>query len=212
MKKIVAGLLANVDAGKTSLVEGLLYQAGTLRKLGRVDHGTAFLDPDQVEKRRGVTVFDHVAKLQTEELALTLVDTPGHSDFAGQLLQCLGVLDYAILVISAGEGVTSNTRFLWRHLQKVQVPVFIFVNKMDLAGAEKDKVLQQLKLNDACIAVDDDFAENAATVDEAALNEYLEQGDLAEETIQELIKKRKLFPVFLGSALQIRGFLTCCRD
>lgn len=203
MKKIVAGLLANVDAGKTSLVEGLLYQAGTLRKLGRVDHGTAFLDPDQVEKRRGVTVFDHVAKLQTEELALTLVDTPGHSDFAGQLLQCLGVLDYAILVISAGEGVTSNTRFLWRHLQKAQVPVFIFVNKMDLAGAEKDKALAELqqKLSANCVAVDADFMENAATADEDTLTAFLTKGGLAASQIQTLLKQRKLFPVYFGAAL-----------
>lgn len=198
MKKIVSGLLANVDAGKTSLVESLLYHAGTLRNLGRVDHGTAFLDPDQVEKRRGITVFDHVAKLKTNDLELTLVDTPSHSDFAGQLLQTLGVLDYAILVISAGEGVTSNTRFLWRHLQKAQVPVFIFVNKMDLAGAEKNKVLAQLKqkLTDACVAVDADFEENAATADDDALATFLEKGSLADETIQELIKQRKLFPVF----------------
>lgn len=207
MKKIVVGLLANVDAGKTSLVESLLYQAGTLKKLGRVDHGTAFLDPDQVEKRRGITVFDHVAKLKTDKLALSLVDTPGHSDFAGQLLQTLGILDYAILVISAGEGVTSNTRFLWRHLQKAQVPVFIFVNKMDLAGADKNKVLAQLqqKLSDNCFAVDDDFDENAATVEEDALATFLEKGSLAEETIQNLIKKRKLFPVFFGAALQNKG-------
>jgi ribosomal protection tetracycline resistance protein len=207
MKKIVAGLLANVDAGKTSLAESLLYNTGTLRKLGRVDHGTAFLDPDQVEKRRGITVFDHVAQLQTNDLKLTLVDTPGHSDFAGQLLQTLGVLDYAILVISAGEGVTSNTRFLWRHLQKAQVPVFIFVNKMDLAGVEKNQVLNQLKekLNDACVAVDADFEENAATADEDALAQFLEEGSLKEETLQDLIKQRKLFPVFFGSALQNDG-------
>lgn len=207
MKKIVSGLLANVDAGKTSLVESLLYHAGTLRKLGRVDHGTAFLDPDPLEKRRGITVFDHVAKLKTNDLELALVDTPGHSDFAGQLLQTLGVLDDAILVISAGEGVTSNTRFLWRHLQKSQVPVFIFVNKMDLAGAEKNKVLAQLKqkLTDACVAVDADFEENAATADDDALATFLEKGSLADETIQELIKQRKLFPVFFGSALQNEG-------
>lgn len=207
MKKLVCGLLANVDAGKTSLVESLLFQAGNLRKLGRVDHGTAFLDTDEVEKRRGITVFDHVACLNTENAAISLVDTPGHSDFAGQLLQTLGVVDYAILLVSAQEGVTSNTRQLWRHLQKAQLPVFIFVNKMDTPGADKQHLLTQLQdqLSDNCAAVDADFFENAATGDEAALEQFLEKGELTDEQVQALVKKRKLFPVYFGSALQNEG-------
>ncbi|WP_297815066.1 translation factor GTPase family protein [uncultured Lactobacillus sp.] len=210
MKKLITGILAHVDAGKTTLTEGLLYTAGSLRKLGRVDNGDAFLDSDALEKKRGITIFSHQAQLQTDNLHLTILDTPGHIDFASQTQQVLTALDYAILVVSAADGITSYTKTLWRLLKNHNVPTFIFVNKMDTQGADKDKILKEIQKSLSQNAVDftnkdDDFYENVATSDEEVLEKYLEQGDIDDEEIQKMIADRKVFPVYFGSALKLEN-------
>ncbi|MBQ1242041.1 MAG: GTP-binding protein, partial [Oscillospiraceae bacterium] len=151
-KKIVLGILAHVDAGKTTLSEGLLYTCGALRKLGRVDHGDAFLDTEALERERGITIFSKQALLSFGESEATLLDTPGHADFCAEMERTLQVLDYAILVISGTDGVQSHTRTLWRLLTRYNVPTFLFVNKMDLAGTDRDAVLASLqKLSGGCV-------------------------------------------------------------
>ncbi|MCV3762679.1 TetM/TetW/TetO/TetS family tetracycline resistance ribosomal protection protein [Companilactobacillus farciminis] len=208
MKQIVTGIVAHVDAGKTTLSEALLYQTGALRKLGRVDKGNAFLDSDALEKKRGITIFSHQANLQYQDLKLTLLDTPGHVDFASQTEQVLSVLDYAILVVSATNGVQGYTRTLWRLLEHYQIPVFIFVNKMDATGADRQKVLTDLQnnLSSGCIDFEtDNFNEEVAMTDDDVLEQFLDSGKLADKTIQKLIQRRKVFPCFFGSALKMEG-------
>ena len=209
MKKVTIGILAHVDAGKTTLSEGLLYQSGTLRKLGAVDKGTAYLDNDNLEKKRGITIFSHMARIQTENSELLLLDTPGHIDFAQEMEDTLSVLDYAILVVSASEGVTAYTQTLWNLLKSHKIPTFIFVNKMDTLKADKEKVLQDLStLDDNCIEFrdeDSDFYEKIATADETILEEYLESGQIRDEEIKDLIFQRKIFPVYFGAALKLKG-------
>lgn len=208
MKQIVTGIVAHVDAGKTTLSEALLYQTGTLRKLGRVDKGSAFLDPDALEKKRGITIFSHQANLQYQDLKLTLLDTPGHVDFASQTEQVLSVLDYAILVVSATDGVQGYTRTLWRLLGHYQVPTFIFVNKMDTIGADRQKVLTDLQNNlaNGCIDFEsDNFNEEVAMTDDDVLEQFLDNGELEDTTVQKLIQQRKVFPCFFGSALKMEG-------
>lgn len=210
MKHITVGIIAHVDAGKTTLSEALLYQAGNLRKLGRVDKGDAFLDPDTLEKKRGITIFSHTAIVKTDKMNLTLLDTPGHIDFAPQTENTLSVLDYGILVISATDGVTSYTRTLWQLLKDHQIPTFIFVNKMDVANIGTNQIVKSLQdnLDENCISFmteNDTFYENVATADEKTLEQYLNDGRVDPETIQTLIKDRKVFPVYLGSALKLDG-------
>ena len=208
MKQIVTGIVAHVDAGKTTLSEALLYQTGVLRKLGRVDKGNAFLDPDALEKKRGITIFSHQANLQYQDLKLTLLDTPGHVDFASQTEQVLSVLDYAILVVSATDGVQGYTRTLWRLLKHYQVPTFIFVNKMDAIGADRQKVLTDLQnnLDIGCIDFESDsFQEDVSMIDDDVLEQFLDSGELADTTIQKMIQQRKVFPCFFGSALKMEG-------
>lgn len=209
MKKVTIGILAHVDAGKTTLSEGLLYQSGTLRKLGAVDKGTAYLDNDNLEKKRGITIFSHMARIQTENSELLLLDTPGHIDFAQEMEDTLSVLDYAILVVSASEGVTAYTQTLWNLLKSHKIPTFIFVNKMDTLKADKEKVLHDLStLDDNCIEFgeeDSDFYEKIATADETILEEYLESGQIRDEEIKDLIFQRKIFPVYFGAALKLKG-------
>ncbi|WP_334352887.1 translation factor GTPase family protein [Companilactobacillus sp. HBUAS56257] len=211
MKHIVAGITAHVDAGKTTLSEALLYHSGQLKKLGRVDKGDAFLDPDDLEKKRGITIFSHQANLTFDDLSLTLLDTPGHVDFAAQTEQVLSVLDYAILVVSATDGVSGYTRTLWNLLKHYQIPTFIFVNKIDALGVETDKVLTDLKenLTDSCInfseTLSEDTLEEIAVQDDEVLNQFLETGQLADSTIQTMIQKRQIFPCFFGSALKLTG-------
>ena len=208
MKQIVTGIVAHVDAGKTTLSEALLYQTGALRKLGRVDKGSAFLDPDALEKKRGITIFSHQANLQYQDLKLTLLDTPGHVDFASQTEQVLSVLDYAILVVSATDGVQGYTRTLWRLLGHYQVPTFIFVNKMDAVGADRQKVLTDLQNNLASGCIDfesDNFNEEVAMTDDDVLEQFLDSGELKDTTVQKLIQQRKVFPCFFGSALKMEG-------
>ena len=209
MKQVNIGILAHVDAGKTTLSEALLYQTGALRKLGRVDNGDAFLDSDQLEKKRGITIFSHLAQFQTNETNFTLVDTPGHMDFANQLQSTLGVLDYAILVISAADGVTAYAKTLWQLLNKLQIPTFIFVNKIDQIGA-KAEVLKniQSKLSPQIINFSDDentVNENIATTNEEILETFIETGKIATQQVQDLIAERKIFPAYFGSALKLDG-------
>ena len=209
MKKVTIGILAHLDAGKTTLSEGLLYQSGTLRKLGAVDKGTAYLDSDNLEKKRGITIFSHMARIKTENSELLLLDTPGHIDFAQEMEETLSVLDYAILVVSASEGVTAYTQTLWNLLKSHKTPTFIFVNKMDTLKADKEKVLHDLStLDDNCVEFgdeDSDFYEKIATADEAILEEYLESGQIKDEEIKDLIFQRKVFPVYFGAALKLKG-------
>ncbi|WP_367342100.1 GTP-binding protein [Limosilactobacillus sp.] len=210
MKKIVAGIIAPVDAGKTTLSEAMLYQSGAIRQLGRVDRGNAHLDPDQEEKRRGITIFSHQAQLQTQDLQLTLLDTPGHVDFAAQTEDVLRVLDYAVLLVSATDGVTGYTRTLWRLLDRYQVPTMIFVNKCDGLGADYQGTLDQLQdLAGGCLAFDqgltDELKEQVAMQDDDVLAAYLDSGQLGDDQVRAMIRQRLLFPVYHGSALQGEG-------
>ena len=180
-KKIALGILAHVDAGKTTLSEALLYRGGRLRKLGRVDHRDAFLDTDPLERERGITIFAKQAILPLDRAELTLVDTPGHADFSAETERVLRVLDCAVLVVSGADGVQSHTLTLWRLLERYGVPVFLFVNKMDLAGADRERLLAELKrrLDDGCVdfgAPEETLLESAAERDEEALEEYLTLG------------------------------------
>ena len=210
MKKITTGIVAHVDAGKTTLSEAMLYEAGNLRKLGRVDNGDAFLDTDNLEKKRGITIFSHEAQVKTDSLKLTLLDTPGHMDFVSQTESVLSVLNYAILVISAADGVTSYTKTLWNLLNRNQVPTFIFVNKMDSPDADKKKILTDIQenLSDSSFdfsKIDDSLYESLATVNEDLLDEYLNKGELDQNEIRKMISQRQVFPVYFGSALKLTG-------
>ena len=220
MKQIVAGIVAHVDAGKTTLSEALLYRTGEIRKLGRVDHGDAFLDTNSLEKARGITIFAHQALVEHGDLRLTLLDTPGHVDFAAETERVLRVLDYAILVVSGTDGVQGHTETLWRLLARYGVPTFIFVNKCDAAGFDREAILAQLRkrLSDAIYPLPameqstegsavplDALAEDIATLDEEAMNDYLEHGALSVDRLRSMIAVRELFPVYFGSALKLEG-------
>ena len=209
-RHISAGLIAHVDAGKTTLSEALLYTAGARRTLGRVDHGDAYLDTHALERARGITIFSKQARLETAHLDITLVDTPGHVDFAAEAERSLSILDCAVLVISGTDGVQAHTVTLWRLLDRYQVPTFLFINKMDLAGADRKKLMEQLQreLGSGCVDFTDGFetvAENCAMCDEALLEEYLETGTVTEGNIRALIAHRKVFPCCFGSALKLKG-------
>ena len=216
MKRIVTGILAHVDAGKTTLSEALLYATGNVRKLGRVDHGDAFLDTNTMERQRGITIFTEPAIITTPNLTLTLLDTPGHVDFSAEMERTLAVLDYAILVISGADGIQGHTETLWRLLKRYNVPTFIFINKMDAPAADKTKLLNQLKkrFSDGCIdftgahdgnAALADVMEDIAMQSETAMESYLESGTISDETIRKMIADRDLFPCFFGSALKMDG-------
>ena len=205
-RHICIGLLAHVDAGKTTLSEALLYQTGVRRTLGRVDHKDAFLDTHELERARGITIFSKQARLSTEHLDITLVDTPGHADFSAETERTLGVLDCAVLIISATDGVQSHTVTLWKLLQRYSVPVFLFVNKTDLPGKTQEELLQQLqdKLDAGCVSVES-LQEAAAMCDEGLLETFLETGSVETEAIRKLIANRKLFPCCFGSGLKLAG-------
>ena len=210
MKHICIGILAHVDSGKTTLSEGLLYASGALRKLGRVDHGDAFLDTDALERERGITIFAKQAMLTVGEREFTLLDTPGHVDFSAEMERTLSVLDYAVLVISGSDGVQSHTRTLWRLLTRYEVPTFLFINKMDLAGTDKSALMERLTqtLSAECVdfsAPPQERNEALALCDEAALESLLERGSIDDALIAEMIKSRKVFPCFFGSALKMDG-------
>lgn len=211
MKKLVVGILAHVDAGKTTLSEGMLFESGRLRRLGRVDHQDAFLDHDAQERERGITIFSKQAILPLGQTEITLLDTPGHVDFSSEMERTLQVMDYAILVISSLGGVQSHTRTLWKLLERYQIPTFLFVNKMDLAGSSQEAVQKELQeqLSEGCVcfsqAQGEAFWESVAMCDEAALGEYIETGRLEVSQVQELIQRRRLFPCYYGSALKLQA-------
>ena len=210
MKRLVIGILAHVDAGKTTLSEALLYRGGALRKLGRVDHRDAFLDTDAMERERGITIFSKQARLTLPEADIQLLDTPGHVDFSAEMERTLQVLDYAVLVVSGTDGVQGHTRTVWRLLKHCGVPTLIFVNKMDLPGMDRSVLLAELRqrLDEGCVSFypeEPDFEEQAALRDEAALEAYLETGTLDRGVLPELIARRQLFPVWFGSALKLQG-------
>lgn len=214
MKKIVVGILAHVDAGKTTLSEALLYRGGTIRKQGRVDHQDAYLDTFTLERQRGITIFSKQAKAVFGEMEMTLLDTPGHVDFSMEMERTLQVLDYAVLVISGTDGVQAHTETLWKLLEEYHIPTFLFVNKTDLLGEEFTKEKQKSMVEsfqerlDASIV---DFTEESPMMEEAAMcgedamEEFLEKGSLSKETIALLAAERKLFPCFFGSALKLNG-------
>ena len=220
MKKLVIGILAHVDAGKTTLSEELLYLCGEIRKIGRVDHGDAFLDTYELEKERGITIFSKQALLKTENMEVTLLDTPGHVDFSAEMERTLQVLDYAILVINGMDGVQSHTMTLWRLLERYQIPTFLFVNKMDQQGTDHDALLNDLKqhLHENCVdfgrTQDTDYGmyeltpeqlENIAVCEEDLLEIYLETDIVEDRDIVRLIVQRKIFPCYFGSALKEKG-------
>ncbi len=207
---ISAGLLAHVDAGKTTLSEALLYATGTRRTFGRVDHGDAYLDTHALERARGITIFSKQARLSTEKLNITLVDTPGHVDFAAEAERVMPVLDCAVLVISGTDGIQAHTLTLWRLLERYQVPVVLFINKMDLPGKTEAQILSQLQsqLSPGCInftAPQSEIAEAAAMCDEALLETYLETGIVTDANLRGLVESRRIFPCCFGSALKLRG-------
>ncbi|MBR2262741.1 MAG: TetM/TetW/TetO/TetS family tetracycline resistance ribosomal protection protein, partial [Firmicutes bacterium] len=214
MDHICIGMLAHVDAGKTTLSESILYLTGAIRKMGRVDHQDAFLDTDAMERARGITIFskqaEFVLRRGGDEKAVTLLDTPGHVDFSAEMERTLSVLDYAVLVISGADGVQGHTVTLWRLLEQYHVPVFLFINKMDQAGADREKLMQELKrdLSDACIDFGADPAvlhEDLAMYDEQMMERFLSGALLQPEEISMLIRKRQVFPCFFGSALKVFG-------
>jgi small GTP-binding protein len=208
---LVLGILAHVDAGKTTLSEAMLYISGTIRQLGRVDYQDAFLDTDVLERERGITIFSKQAVFSLGEKEITLLDTPGHVDFSSEMERTLQVLDYAVLVVSGTDGVQSHTRTVWRLLQRYGIPVFVFVNKMDLPGCENQSVLKELRknLSDRCVDFSgrrtEAFWENIAENDEDALDEYLNSGLVSEKTMARMIQERNLFPCYFGSALKLLG-------
>ena len=209
MKRICIGILAHVDAGKTTLTEAMLYRTGAIRRLGRVDHGDAFLDTESLEKERGITIFSKQAVLRRGELELTLLDTPGHADFSAETERALQVLDYAILLVSAADGVQGHTETLWKLLAHHRVPTFIFVNKMDQPGVDRAALLAELRrrLSESCVDLSDAAAaaEQAALCDEGLLEGYL-AGDLPDAgDLAALIAQRRLFPCLFGSALKLDG-------
>ena len=211
MKRICTGLLAHVDAGKTTLSEALLYRAGCLKKLGRVDHKDAFLDTNAMERERGITIFSKQAVLGLPDAQITLLDTPGHVDFSGEMERTLSVLDYAVLVVSGTDGVQSHTETVWKLLRRYGVPVFVFVNKMDLAGADRQAVLDQLaRLEEGFVPFDgslepDAFAEALAMQSEEAMEAYLENGEVPRELITAMVARRQVFLCLFGSALKLQG-------
>lgn len=222
-KHICIGILAHVDAGKTTLAESILYKTGSIRKLGRVDHGDTFLDTDAMERARGITIFSKQAVFFLGKYEITLLDTPGHVDFSAEMERTLQVLDYAVLVISGADGVQGHVETLWRLLARYQIPVFLFINKMDQAGTDVKRLMKELqdRLDGRCIdfspleeaaqqgnaitAKQQDFHENLAVCDETLMEKYLEGQQITAQDIRNLIAERKAFPCYFGSALRVTG-------
>ncbi|MCM1162593.1 MAG: TetM/TetW/TetO/TetS family tetracycline resistance ribosomal protection protein [Roseburia sp.] len=211
MKQLTIGILAHVDAGKTTLSEAILYESGSIHSMGRVDKKNAFLDTHALEKERGITIFSKQAVFSLKDMQITLLDTPGHVDFSAEMERTLSVLDYAILVINGADGIQAHTRTLWQLLKRYRIPVFLFVNKMDQRGTQQEALLKQLKekLDEGCMdfrgKTEPSFYENIAMCDEEALEQFLETEKLETEIIKRLIGERKLFPCFFGSALKLEG-------
>ena len=213
-KQLTMGILAHVDAGKTTLSEAMLYLSGAIRKLGRVDKKDAYLDTDAQERARGITIFSKQARFLWKDLGITLLDTPGHVDFSAEMERTLQVLDYAVLVVSGADGVQGHTETLWKLLKRNNIPTFLFVNKMDQPGTDREELLKNIhdRLSDNCINFcrewDDDFYESLAMCEEELLEQYLETGQVAKEDMVRLIAERKAFPVYFGSALKLDGVET----
>ena len=208
MKRMAVGILAHVDAGKTTLSEGLLYESGMIKKPGRVDNQNAFLDTEDLERARGITIFSKQAIMQCGDTCITLLDTPGHVDFSAEMERTLWVMDYAILVISGADGVQGHTRTLWKLLERYQIPTFIFVNKMDQQGTERSKLMDDIRkhFGEGCIDFgDNDIDEQIAVCDESLLEKFLEGEEIKDSDIIELIASRKVFPCYFGSALKLEG-------
>lgn len=209
MKRLTTGIMAHVDAGKTTLTEAMLYLTGNIRRLGRVDHGDAFLDTQELERERGITIYAKQAILRRGDLELTLVDTPGHVDFSAETERALQVLDCAILVVSAADGVQGHTETLWQLLEEAGVPVFLFVNKMDQPNEGKAAILKQLegRLGHGFVDMADPEArgEGAALCSEELMERYLSGEEFTQEELAALVVQRQLFPVYFGSALQVEG-------
>ncbi len=210
--KLVLGILAHVDAGKTTLSEGILYTCGTIRTMGRVDHKDAFLDNFALERARGITIFSKQARVDWKDLEITLLDTPGHVDFSAEMERTLQVLDYAVLVISGSDGVQGHSRTLWRLLARYEVPVFIFVNKMDQPDTDREALLAELqeKLDPGCVEFGDKigtdgFYDALAMCREDLMEEYLAEGTVAHENIADAVASRAVFPCYFGSALKLEG-------
>lgn len=211
-KQITMGILAHVDAGKTTLSEGILYTCKAIRKLGRVDHQDAFLDTNTLERNRGITIFSKQAECILGEFGITLLDTPGHVDFSAEMERTLQVLDYGILVISGADGVQGHTETLWRLLSRYQIPVFLFINKMDQPGTDRETLLVELKekLDTNCVdfsadQTSEDWKEQVAVCDEQVMEAYLEGEEISRVQIQKMVRERKLFPCYFGSALKLTG-------
>ena len=210
-KQICAALLAHADAGKTTLSESLLYLSGRIRKLGKVDNRDAFLDTNRLERARGITIFSKQARFSWKDTRITILDTPGHVDFSAEMERVLGVLDYAILIISGSDGVQGHTQTLWELLMQYDVPVFLFINKMDQPGTNREKIMAELKirLDSGCVDFTDVASEacqeDIAACDEETMEQYFETGGVPETQIRRLIWERKLFPCFFGSALRVEG-------
>ncbi len=210
MKHICIGVMAHVDAGKTTLLEAMLFKGGATRRLGRVDHQDAFLDTDEQERARGITIFSKQAELSLPEANITFLDTPGHVDFSAEMERTLQVLDFALLLVSGTDGVQSHTRTLWQLLRRYRIPTFLFVNKMDLPGKGKDGIMEELRreLSEGCVAFDEETAalyEELALLDEGIMEQVLETGKLEDAQIAELIASRRVFPCFFGAALRMEG-------
>ena len=225
-KKLAVGILAHVDAGKTTLAEGILYKTGQIRKAGRVDHKDAFLDTEELEKARGITIFSKQAELTLGNTAVTLLDTPGHVDFSAEMERTLQVLDYAVLVINGADGVQGHTETLWRLLKRYRIPVFLFVNKMDQPGTDREALLSGLKRRLDSAVTDftgvtagtdgilsysgdrengEEIFEEISMAGEELLEEYLERGILSVDPVRRAVKERRLFPCYFGSALKLTG-------
>lgn len=211
-KKTTIGILAHVDAGKTTLAEAMLYHCGAIRKPGRVDHGDAHMDNHELERARGITIFSSQARLSFGDWEAMLLDTPGHVDFSAEMERTLWVLDYAILVISGADGVQAHVRTLWKLLEKYRIPVFLFVNKMDQQGTDREALLSELRreLDERCVDFTSErgetsLFEDVAVCDEELLEEFLDQGTISEESLIAKMQERKLYPCFFGSALKDTG-------
>lgn len=211
MKKLVIGILAHVDAGKTTLSESMLYLSGAIRKLGRVDNKDAYLDNNELERARGITIFSKQARLNWDDVELTLLDTPGHVDFSAEMERTLQVLDYAILVISGADGVQGHTKTLWRLLKRYDIPTFLFINKMDQNGTDKEQLIRELKnkLDDGCIDFEHPESESCydqiAMCEEHLMETFLELGAIPKEQVVQAIADRTVFPCYFGSALKLLG-------